>query len=289
MDGSILCRAFRKIGFFVWELPVFPAIWSYAIDRIDEIWVPTEYVATSLKSATHKPVHIVPYPVPIPPAQGTLEARTSLGLPADRLMYLVTFDFNSFPERKNACGAVRAFVDAFPKETDTTPLLVLKFHGTHNRGNYLARIRALARGRSDIILIDTVYTASQMQSLQAAADVYVSLHRSEGFGLNLAECMGIGKTVIGTAFSGNLDFMNAHNSLLIDYDMRPIWEGEYIAWHGQWWAEPNHDHAVEALRAAARSDDTRRRLGEAARRTIAEDFSLQAIGCRMASLVQQGS
>jgi glycosyltransferase involved in cell wall biosynthesis len=274
----------KRAGLFYWELPVFPGIWTKAFDPLDEVWVSSQFTADSLKSACTKPVHIVHLPVPLN-ERDPIEARKLLGLPADRLLYLVTFDFNSFPERKNPLAAVRAFVDAFPHATDSSPLLVIKCHGIHNRDKYWPELQNAVGSSKNVILIDRVASREEMLNLQAAIDVYVSLHRSEGFGLNLAECMAAGKTVIATNFSGNLDFTHAGNSLLVDFDMRRLKENEYVAWQGQWWADPRHDDAVSALRLTESQPALRAELGQSAKDYVAKELSFERVGAVMADHV----
>ena len=130
-----------------------------------------------------------------------------------------------------------------------------------------------------------MYAPDEVHALQSAVDVYVSLHRSEGFGLNLAECMSKGKAVVGTAFSGNMDFMDDSNSLLIGYGMRAVGTGEYLAHHGQWWAEPDHGQAVRAMRRVAADAEFRVGLGQAAAIAIRAKLSPDVIGRRIRSLV----
>lgn len=273
----------RRLGLFFWELPVFPGVWSSATDMLDEVWVATSFVRDSLASATTKPVHIVPLPVPLNDLDQA-ESRSELGLPADRPIYLVTFDFNSYPQRKNPIAAVRAFIDAFPKASTSAPLLVVKCHGAHNRSGHEAALHAAVDGHNHIMLIDRVMSKPEMLQLQAACDVHVSLHRSEGFGLNLAEAMAAGKLAVGTNFSGNVDFMTPANSLLIDYKMQRLEKDDYVFWHGQWWADPDHDHAVAALRQAE-STTLREQLGARARSDVANTLSLDRVGSIMSRLI----
>ncbi|MDM0067885.1 glycosyltransferase [Variovorax sp. J31P207] len=269
------------IGLFYWELPVFPGAWARAADRVDEIWVSSQFVAESLRTTTSKSIRIVPLPVPINDL-GIGEARTALELPHDRLIYLVTFDFNSFPQRKNPMAVLRAFVDAFPRASASAPLLIVKCHGMHNRSHFEKEIRQFAALHSHIQIIDRIFSTTEILQLQAATDVFVSLHRSEGFGLNLAEAMAAGKLAVGTAFSGNMDFMDSSNSLLVDYKMKALSEGDYVFWNGQWWADPIHDHAVAALEQAEDSS-LRSRLGAAARVQVADLLSVSRVGAVMST------
>jgi glycosyltransferase involved in cell wall biosynthesis len=281
-----LIKANRTAGLFYWELPVFPGMWAKAFDAIEEVWVSSTFTANSMRSTTQKNIRVLPVPVPLNDMDQK-EARSALGLPSDRLIYLATFDFNSFPERKNPLGVIRAFVDAFPSDTESSPLLVVKCHGAHNRGAYSDELSAVVARSRNIMLVDKVYSQIEMLQLQAAADIYVSLHRSEGFGLNLAEAMAAGKLVIATNFSGNVDFTKQDNSLLVDFDMRQVRDGEYVAWQGQWWADPRHDEAVSVLRLAESQPGLRARLGEAAKKFVASELSSERIGATMARYVDE--
>src|SRR5213076_1122404 len=105
-----------------------------------------------------------------------------------------------------------------------------------------------AHGRQDVHIIDRSLSRGELDGLMAACDCYVSLHRSEGFGLTMAEAMYVGKPVIATGYSGNLDFMTPHNSYLVDYEVVAVGEGAapYPA-HAEW-AEPSVEHAACLMR-----------------------------------------
>jgi glycosyltransferase involved in cell wall biosynthesis len=267
----------RRIGYWAWELPMFPPRWTSGFDKVDEIWTLSHFSARAIANATDKPVRMVPLAVPaldIPREA----ARADLGLPRDATVFLTTFDFNSTPARKNPLGTIRAFLDAFPARGDDGPLLVLKYHGRTNRAGEYHKMLAHAAADPRLILIDEIYTEERLRRLQAACDVYVSLHRSEGFGLNIAECMGAGKIAIATDFSGNRDFMTAENSLPIPYTARPLQRGEYYQGDGQWWAEPDHAAAVEAMRLAASGSTAMAQLGSRAREHIRTHYAYEATG-----------
>ena len=135
-------------------------------------------------------------------------------------LFLFAFDFFSIIERKNPLGLVRAFTQAFrPGEG---PTLVLKTINGEKRLTDLERLRVAAADRPDIRLVDEYYTSEQKNALLRLCDCYVSLHRSEGFGLTMAEAMGLAKPVIATAYSGNMDFMSHENSYLVDYETSEV-------------------------------------------------------------------
>lgn len=267
----------RRIAFWHWELPVFPAAWAVAIDMVHEIFVPSRFVAGSIATATSKPIRIVPHAVPVPDIRKE-EARSQLGLPQGDYLFLNIFDTNSYLARKNPGAIVKAFLDAFPARGPSSPRLVLKYHGRTGRQAELDAILEQSSRDDRIILIDQVYSGEQMTLLQAACDAFVSLHRSEGYGLNIAESMALGKLAIATAFSGNLDFMSSDNSMLVPYSMREVADGEYLRGARQWWAEPDHSAAVEALRAAVNQPSLAERLAARARLDIEQGNSYARIG-----------
>lgn len=276
----------HRIGFWHWELPVFPAIWAPAFDLVDEVWAPSRFVARSVACATKMPVAVMPHAVVGSPIEKRT-ARTMLRLPQDAFMFLFVFDARSYISRKNPAAVIRAYLDAFPRDGTEQTILVLKCHGPSEAiGGILRNVGEDRR----IIVIHQVFSPPEMVALTAAADAFVSLHRSEGFGLNIAEAMATGRLAIATDFSGNTDFMNAENSLLVPYQMRAVAPSEYVHGTGQWWAEPDHDAAVEALRTAVRNEALTKRLAERASRDMSERYSPHVIGRRLkAALGFRGS
>jgi glycosyltransferase involved in cell wall biosynthesis len=265
----------RCIAYWAWELPVFPAIWATALEIFDEVWVPSRFVHDSISTGTDKPIRIVPHPIPDPDILKN-EARRQLALSPNEFLFLSIFDTNSFLARKNPVGAVRAFRDAFSKRNGSVRL-ILKCHGRTRRNGFEELYQAIGNDER-ITLIDEVFPPSRVRLLQAACDAYISLHRSEGFGLNIAEAMAAGELAIATNFSGNTDFMTAQNSILIPYRMCAVGEQEYLCGKGQWWAEPDHDAAVEALRMAVERGPANQGLRDQARTDIKRNHSYRRVG-----------
>ncbi|MGH2915584.1 MAG: glycosyltransferase [Solirubrobacteraceae bacterium] len=147
-------------------------------------------------------------------------------------------------------------------------------------------------GRPNIHVIDRSLTPGDGDALIAACDCYVSLHRSEGFGLTIAEAMAIGKPVIGTAYSGNMDFMNAGNSFLVDYELTRVGPDCQVYPADGEWAEPNLDQAAELMRRVYEDPEAAARVGAQAREDIARELSPSATGAvmrrRLEELARQG-
>jgi len=262
-----------NIGCWFWELEKFPTQWHGVTDMVDEIWVTSAFVRDAIAACTPKPVHIVPVSLGVHLPRRY--SRGEFGLAEGAFVCLFSFDFNSFVTRKNAQGAIDAFRRAFGDARRDVRLVIKTINGERHP-EALRKLVAATDGDERIEVRDGFLDRSDMWGLQACCDCYVSLHRSEGLGLGMAECMLLGKPVVATAYSGNLAFMDTDNSCLVDYLLVPVGEGEYPAWEGQHWAEPDVDHAADYLRRLADDPAYARRIGQRARAAVQQRLSPRA-------------
>ena len=231
-------------GYWFWELERFPSHLHAAFEHVDEVWTATRFVEQAVSAAAVRPV----YRIPLPVQAGTTDRRFDrrhFGLP-EGFVFLFAFDFLSVVERKNPLGLIDAFTRAF--RPDEGPTLVIKTINGHLRLTELEYVRAAIGDRTDIRLIDAYYSRDEQQALTKVSDCYVSLHRSEGLGLTLAEAMSLGIPVIATAYSGNLDFMTPENSFLVDYSTGHVPAGAQPYPAGTPWADPDLDAAAGHMR-----------------------------------------
>lgn len=263
--GRTLFSRHYNIGFWAWELERFPRDWRAAVNLVDEIWTPSRFVQRAIGSATSK--LIVTVPPTISPEPPTGIDRLYFGLRPEDFIFLFNFDFNGFMARKNPHAVVRAFRQAFHDASDPARL-ILKSSNGNRFPRQLAALGQEIGGDPRIELRDGFLSRHEISGLQNAADCFVSLHRSEGFGLGLAESMFFGKPVIATRYSGNLDFMNDENSLLVDCTMTDVKRGEYPHWRGQRWADPSIGHAATLMRSVYDDRKLARRIGDAASASI---------------------
>lgn len=262
-DAPELFSKRYTIGLWAWELSRFPPSMHGAFELVDEVWVPSEFVRDAIAAETARPVRVVPLPV-VAPDPPTL-TRADVGLP-DEFSFLFSFDFLSVPERKNPCGLVDAFTRAFaPSEG---PVLVIKTINGDKSRSELERLRRRAGGRPDVLVVDEYLSAAERDALMALCDCYVSLHRSEGYGLTMAEAMAAARPVIATGYSGNTTFMDESNSLVVPYRLTEVPAGCDPYPVGAEWAEPDLDAAARLMRRVWERPDEARRLGRRAQEDI---------------------
>jgi glycosyltransferase involved in cell wall biosynthesis/SAM-dependent methyltransferase len=268
----------HTIGLWWWEASVFPARWHGAFEHVDEVWAGSKFVAESLAAVAPVPVIHMPMPVTLPPVR--TPDRAAAGLP-DGFLFLLVYDFNSVFERKNPLGLLEAFLRAFPDPAEG-PRLVLKSINADHHPHEHEQLRVAAAEHPHVHLLDFYASPEEKNGLIAACDVYASLHRSEGFGITLAEAMLLGKPVLATGYSGNVDFMTAENSYLVDYEMAPIGPGHDPYPPEAEWAEPSLAHAAQLMRELFDDRDEARRRGETGAADIRRAHSAVASGQAMA-------
>lgn len=260
----------RIIGYWAWELPRLSDAWLPALKFVHEIWVPSRFTQSAIASATDLPVHVLPHP--LPEASAPKASRQDFNLPPDALIVLSAFHLGSNFTRKNPVAAITAFRRAFGERSDR--ILVIKLSDPGNVPWARQELDAAIAGAPNIRLIERTLAPDAMTGLMALSDIVISTHRSEGFGLICAEAMHLGKPVVATGWSGNLDFMNDDNSALLPYKLIPV-EDRDNAFDdkGQKWADPDVEAATLWLTRLADDPELRLRLGSRAARDVADYLS----------------
>jgi glycosyltransferase involved in cell wall biosynthesis len=248
----------RIVAYWAWELPRLSEAWRPGFKFVHEIWVPSRFTQSAIAAATGLPVHVLPHPLPEIPTPSA--RRQDFGLPDDALLVLNSFHLGSNFARKNPIAAITAFRRAFGDRSDR--ILVIKMTDPGNVSWARQELDAAIAGAANIRIIDRTLSSDQMTGLMALCDIVISTHRSEGFGLICAEGMRLGKPVIATGWSGNLDFMNDENSALLPYKMIAVEDRDNaFSERDQKWADPDVDAAVQWLVRLADDAELRRRMG----------------------------
>lgn len=275
------------VGYWFWELATVPDEQEYAIGLVDAIWAPTRFVADAYASATDVPVMLVPLPVPepdSPPSRGVGPRAT--GAAANEFVLLTSFDHLSVMERKNPIGAIEAFRRAFGDEPGVA--LVVKSMNGDRRPASSAQLAEAAGGDQRIRLVDGVVSDAELVSMIADADAFVSLHRSEGLGLQLATAMWVGTPVIATRYSGNLDLMDDESAELIDAELVPVVGGGEAYPASACWADPDLDQAAAAMRRLRDDADRRASVIRHARARMEAQADLARAATTIRSALRAG-
>jgi glycosyltransferase involved in cell wall biosynthesis len=264
-----------NIGYWAWELSKCPEEWVSVIDLVDEIWAPSKFIQNAFKAKTTKPVIYMPLCVTLPKI---LEFhRNYFNLPESDFLFLYTFDFFSYVERKNPVAAILAFKSAFKNLSDRVGLVIKVMNGDENDARWKSMLQVIERD-ARITIINRTMDRDEVLGLFSLCDCFVSLHRSEGFGRGPAEAMHMGKPVIVTNYSGNTDFTLSHNACLVNYELIPVKVGQYVFEKDQVWADPDIEHAAWYMRQLWMDKAYARDIGIKGQRYISENFSPAVVG-----------
>jgi glycosyltransferase involved in cell wall biosynthesis len=254
-----LLRGRRVVGIWLWELPLVPPAWHAGLRHIHEIWATSTFAAAAMQPLGPK-VRIVHYPLAMVPPRPAALGRADFGLPEDAVLVLVSFNLASSFVRKNPLAAIAAFRQAFADRPDR--LLLLKVGHAHHFPEDFATLRAAVANAPNIRIETRDMPEAEVHALTACADIVLSLHRSEGFGLVPAEAMLLARPVVATGWSGNMDFMDADSSALVPYRLVPARDPRgVLEVPGAEWAEPDIDAAAAHLRHLADNPAARAALG----------------------------
>jgi SAM-dependent methyltransferase len=241
------------------------------------VWAGSRFVAEALADVS--PVPVVRVPPAVEVAEPPPLTRSQLGMP-EGFVFLYLFDYNSVFERKNPLAIIEAFTQAFDAE-EGAALVMKSINHERDPANH-ERLQAAAAEHPGVHLIEASVPASERDAMVAACDCFVSLHRSEGFGFTLAEAMFLGRPVIATGYSGNLDYMTAANSYLVDYQLVPIGTGKDPYPADGVWAQPDVEHAARLMREVFSDPAAARRRAERGQAELRASHSREAVGCALA-------
>jgi glycosyltransferase involved in cell wall biosynthesis len=250
----------RVIGYWAWDLPVVPESWRSGLRFVHEVWVPSQFTRAALEPLLGGRLRCVPHPVAAQPIRPSVLTRADFGFPPGTVVVLVNFSLASSFERKNPLGMIAAFRAAFGDRPDR--LMVIKLGDAAHFADDFDRLRKTVDASSNIRIDTRPLPTADLHAMTQAADIVLSLHRAEGFGLVPAEAMLLGRPIIATGWSGNMDYMDADSAALVGYRLVPAIDprGVFTA-PGAVWAEPDQACAIAHLRRLADDPAERAALG----------------------------
>ena len=241
-----------RIGYWAYELPKAPNDWIEVTHFFHEIWVPSAFVKSAL-AKSHCPVRVMPHDVlasmaSIDPQKGKFVKST------DKYSILLAGDLRSSAVRKNLMGGLKIFTEAFPKPDEKVELIIKLSEVAADKTAFL-ELNNMLKDRPDIHLITDSLAYEDMISLIESCDLFLSPHRSEGFGLMLAEAIILGKTVLATAWSGNMEFMSGVPKAHLPFKLIPVEDAAnvYAGASDQLWADVDIIESGKILKATVLS------------------------------------
>ncbi|RSK52910.1 glycosyltransferase [Bacillus canaveralius] len=275
-----------NIAVWHWELPEFPDEFAASFKMIDEVWAPSTFIFESISKKSPVPVVKIPHGLCDNHASQTI-GRKYFMLPDNRFLFLMMYDPNSSPHRKNPQGVISAFKMAFAKDESSVGLIIKINNSQIDRSVELEQLKKEIGDYKNIYIIDKVMNRNEINALMNVTNCLVSLHRSEGFGLPLAEAMACGKPVIATGWSGNMEFMNETNSCLVRYELERVGQdwGPYKA--EQFWADPDIDHAAYYMKKVVEDPLWCSKTAARGKDTIQKHFSPKKSGQLMKSRLNE--
>jgi glycosyltransferase involved in cell wall biosynthesis len=271
-------RAHYKIGIWVWEMPALRDEWWSELRHFDEIWVPSAFCQRAVQAVTAKPVIVVPHVVS-PSEAPQPGCREKLQIGDDEFVFLYVFDASSSVARKNPHCLVDAFEAAFPDQDRVR--LVLKVSNAHEDPEFSEYLEALARREPRCVVLRQMMRPHEIVGLIHACDCYVSPHRTEGFGLTVAEAMALGVPVIATDYGGTADFVTEETGFPLRYRLVEVDSDHGPYAKGAIWPDPSREHLQELLRYMVSNPGEAAARGRRARACMIEGYSAPAVGRRI--------
>jgi len=265
-----------NIAYYAWELPELPDAFCSALDNFQEVWTPSTFCTNSIGRKSNIPVLTVPHT--LDNNRKVIEnGREYFKIDKDIYLFMFAYDCNSYVSRKNPNAAVQAFMKAFSPD-DRHVGMMLKLIYPENYKEHIEKLLEMLSVYPHVYYIDRYLSDEEMRTLLYVSDTFVSLHRSEGFGLLPLEAMALGTPVISTAWSGNMEYMNYKNTALVDYKLIPV-NGEYVGstpGDGYVWADPDIDEAAAHMKRLVSDNAWRESLIKNGKYTADEYFNTTA-------------
>ncbi len=273
-NSNFINDAGYSVGAWPWELPFWPEKYKRVTNFVNEIWAQSNYVRQAFSYLGDVKVRFMPMLVNV--VKENIRVRKKFNLLENNFIFYTVLDGNSWISRKNPIATVRAFHKAFGNSS-TGISLVIKAMNINQSGVLWDQLISTVGDDTRITIINQKLCKQELINLVTSCDCFVSLHRSEGFGRNIAEAMMLGVPVIVSNFSGNTDFCNYETSFLVDGDKVPVRPSEYLFYENQYWFEADINEAAKQMQTVLENSNLRHDVVNNAMNFINENYSLKAI------------
>ena len=290
LEWRVACGTFSQKQFdrhynvivILWELEKLPKSWTKIFKYIDEVWAPSRFIADAVRKETDKPVTVIPYGMETPYDESL--TRADFGLDEDDFLVLMMFDSKSFASRKNPGAAIDAFREAYGENPEHVKL-VIKINNPKEAD--IAFVEEHIGGKAGYTLITERMEKEKLNSLIRLCDVFLSLHRAEGFGLVMAEAMALGTPAVATGWSANAEFMPEDASCPVKYTLVPVNGGYQFDDGTMRWAEPDVHDAARYLKRLREDPAYYRQIAENGQQYIRENLSVQRSAEKMKARIEE--
>jgi glycosyltransferase involved in cell wall biosynthesis len=268
-----------KIIYPDWELSRYPKEWALQLNRFDEIWAPSQFIKEALESECKRNVYLMPLACEV--VLSSFLSRRYFDIPESDYTFLFYFDVRSHSQRKNPEAVVRVFRRLLELRPLSSTRLVLKISGAEMAPELMGQLQeSLSDISAHVTILTHVMSDNEVKNLVRCCDCFLSLHRSGGYGRGMAEAMFLGKPVIATGYSGNLQFMSVESALLVPFSLVPVGKDAYPHWQDQVWASPDEEEALKYMVDLVDDPSFGREVGERARRHMRLNSSFRSTGLR---------
>jgi glycosyltransferase involved in cell wall biosynthesis len=266
-----------------WELPKWPSYLDFVFKYINGFWSATTYIKDAFSTyLSSNKIVMSPPSVRIPKSElDDFDVRVA----SEQFTFLTIFDGESGIARKNPHATIKAFLRAFPE--DQTVRLLVKSMNLNMAAPSAQELLRIINNDSRIQFINEKLNKADLYKLSRQSHCFVSLHRAEGFGRNIAEAMLMNRPCIVSDFSGNLDFCTDETAFLVGGQMIPISPEEYFCGRGQYWFDASVEAAAVVMRQVYEDRPLAAKKARQARDHMKTFHSIEAAGKRYRILLEQ--
>lgn len=263
------------IGLTVWETDTVPPSWREALARVTDLWLPSRHNCDVFAAGCSHPIFRWPH---IAPSDWSGQPSVPLDLPAIQAGDYVFYSIFEWQQRKAPVETILSFLDAFPEAN--TAILVLKTNPeiADAAEEALALCRKELPSQARVLIVAEHWPDGRIRALQARGDCYISLHRGEGWGYPLFEAACRGQSIIATAYSGPMEFLDPEHHALIPYTLGPVLQNYFYYAQDMQWAEPDWRAATAAIAKTYAARHIVRPEAQQAAAALRQRFSMDTIG-----------